>query len=361
MTTKERWLAAVHFKPVDHLPFWPKLNLSYPRAQEAPFCQMDLEALYKWTNSDAHMGVHRCVKETFRKCRMEEIKSETEWRVRFITPSGTMELVRQFDAPSHAWHPVQFPISGLDDIKRMTDFFLDIHCELDEEILEKAQQLFARYGTDAVAQSVIGQSALMRWVEWFAGVENSHFFLADFQEDVEALFDAMHQVLLETTRIMTEHSPADLLYLIENTSTTLISPTQYRKYCAGPIAEYAGIVRDAGRQLILHMCGHVKKILPDLDAIPVAGFEAFTSPTLGDTTLLDGRTACADKCLIGGTNAMLWLKPAKEIIAQIERDLDALDHHRGIVITSAGVMPPACKPETIKEVCQWVHHYPVKL
>jgi len=32
----------------------------------------------------------------------------------------------------------------------------------------------------------------------------------------------------------------------------------------------------------------------------VAAFEAFTSPTLGNTTLLDGRTACPDKCLIGG-------------------------------------------------------------
>ena len=36
---------------------------------------------------------------------------------------------------------------------------------------------------------------------------------------------------------------------------------------------------------------------------------------------------------------MLWLKPANEIIAKIEQDLDELPHHRGIVVTSAGVMP----------------------
>ena len=51
-------------------------------------------------------------------------------------------------------------------------------------------------------------------------------------------------------------------------------------------------------------------------------------------------------CLIGGTNAALWTRPAVEIIAQLATDLDALPHHRGLVVTSAGVMPPCCAPDT---------------
>jgi uroporphyrinogen-III decarboxylase len=57
---------------------------------------------------------------------------------------------------------------------------------------------------------------------------------------------------------------------------------------------------------------------------------------------------------------MLWTRPPEEIIAEIERSLDALPHHRGIVVTSAGVMPPLCPPETIKAVCEWVQSYPVR-
>ncbi|NCO34528.1 MAG: hypothetical protein AUJ92_19545 [Armatimonadetes bacterium CG2_30_59_28] len=76
--------------------------------------------------------------------------------------------------------------------------------------------------------------------------------------------------------------------------------------------------------------------------------------------LLDGRTQCPNKCLIGGTNAILWTKSSEEIIAAIERDLDALPHHRGIVVTSAGVMPPLCKPETIRDVSEWVKQYPAR-
>jgi len=151
------------------------------------------------------------------------------------------------------------------------------------------------------------------------------------------------------------------LDLMENTSTTLISPDQYRRYCARHVGEYAGLTRAADRNLILHMCGHLKTLLPDLAQIPAHAFEAFTSPTLGNTSLLDGRSACPDKCLIGGTNAMLWTTTADEIIAKIEEDLAELPHQRGVVLTSAGVMPPLCKPETIKRVCEWVRQYPARM
>lgn len=32
--------------------------------------------------------------------------------------------------------------------------------------------------------------------------------------------------------------------------------------------------------------------------------------------------------------------------------------HRGLVLTSAGVMPPMCSPKTIRTVCEWVKAYP---
>lgn len=109
------------------------------------------------------------------------------------------------------------------------------------------------------------------------------------------------------------------------------------------------------------MCGHLKALLPILSKVPAQAFEAFTSPPVGNTTLLDGRTAAPDKALIGGTNAALWMKPATEIISEIEEHLDQLPHHRGIVVSTAGVIPPMAKPETVKQVCDWVHAYPAKM
>ena len=243
----------------------------------------------------------------------------------------------------------------------MTEVYNDVTVELDPDALQAAKARANAIGQDALTTHAIGESPLMHWVEWLAGVENAHYLLADYPDEVEALFEAIHRVLKYKAEILAEHSPADVLYMIENTSTTLISPTQYQQYCYGHIRDYGHITRAAGKPLILHMCGHLKILLPNLADLPVEAFEAFTSPPLGATTLFDGRTACPDKCLVGGTNAVLWIEPADTIIDQIERDLDLLPHHRGIVLTSAGIMPPLCKPETIKAVCDRVKAYPAKM
>ena len=361
MTPKERWLAAIQMKPLDRLPFWPKLDAAYPRVQVAPFRAMSLDALHDWIGSDQHIWIAACFKAVHKRTAEETTIQNNLRRTVYRTPDGEMELVSRFDEASQSWHPREFPVRSREDIRRMTAFYEDMDVELDREALQRTREQVAQIGQEALTATAIGESPLMYWVEWLAGVEMAHYLLADYPDEVETLFAAMHQVLLKKTEILAEHSPVDVLYMTENTSTTLISPQQYRLYCKRHIADYGQIAHKYGRPLVLHMCGHLKALLPDLATLPVEAFEAFTSPTLGNTTLLDGRGGCPDKCLIGGTNVMLWLRPAGEIIAQIERDLAALPHHRGIAVTSAGVMTPFCQPETIREVCEWVKGYAVRL
>ncbi len=361
MTPKERWLAAIRMQPVDRLPFWPKLDGAYPRAQAAPFRDMDADGIHDWIGSDKHKGIAGCTRDVRERTSVETSRNNGESRTLYRSSYGDLQRVCRFDVPSQSWHPVEFPVKTREDVKAMTAIFEDVTVELDPDRLRKARTKTAEIGQDALTTNGIGESPLMNWVEWLAGVENAHLLLMDYREDVEALFEAMHRVLVARTRLMCEHSPADVFYLIENTSTTLISPDQYRRYCARHVGEYAALTSAADRSLVLHMCGHLKALLPELAKIPAQAFEAFTSPTLGNTTLLDGRRACPDKCLVGGTNAMLWTKSADKIIAAVEHDLDELPHHRGIVVTSAGVMPPGCKPETIRQVCEWLKGYPGRM
>lgn len=361
MTSKERWLAAIHRQPVDRLPFWPKLDRAYPRAQVAPFNQMDLQAIQDWIGSDKHIGIPACVKEVRSRTAIQTTVEGDFRRTVYTTPHGEMESEFRFDVDSQAWHPMIFPVKTREDLVRMRDVYEDVSVEMDAEVLGRAQVQAEAIGQDAITTNSIGESPLMHLVEWLAGISNAHMLLTDYCEEVEALFEAIHAVLKRKAELLANNSPADVLYMIENTSTTLISPDQYRRYCYGHIQDYGTITRSANKPLILHMCGHLKALLPELSTLPVEAFEAFTSPTLGNTTFFDGRSACPDKCLVGGTNAMLWITPAETIIDQIERDLDLLPHHRGIVVTSAGVMPPFCKPETIKTVCDWVKVYPAEM
>jgi hypothetical protein len=238
--------------------------------------------------------------------------------------------------------------------------FDDVAVEFDAEQCEHAQALVRQVGEDGITATGLGVSPLMDWLQHLAGIENGLLLLNDHRAEVEGLFEAMHRTLRRGAEIIAEKAPQPLVYSTENTSTTLISPALFRRYCYEPLSEYGRIVTSAGKHHILHMCGHLKAVLPDIATLPAAGIEAFTSPPVGNTTLQDGRAACADKCLIGGTSATLWLKDARSIIAALERDLDALPHVRGIVVTSAGVMPPGCAPETIRAVAEWVKGYRVR-
>jgi len=360
MTPKERWLATLRLRPVDRLPFWPKFDAAYPRAQVAPFREMGNDGLHAWVGSDRHDWVGTGVKEVRQRTTVESTRAGGITRTVYRTPHGELEGVLRFDDGSQSWHPVAFPVRTIDDVQAMTAIYDDVTVEVDADALRQVAAEVERIGQGAVTAVGIGTSALMQWVQHLAGVEMAQYLLLDHPAQVEALFAAMHRVLRRRAELMAESSPADLLYLVENTSTTLVSPAQYRQYWFPHIHDCAGITWRAGRMLALHMCGHLKALLPELARVPARAFEAFTSPTVGNTTLLDGRTACPDKCLIGGTNAALWLEPAEAIITQIDRDLAALPHHRGLVITSAGVMPPRCAPRTVKAVSDWVRAFPAR-
>ena len=360
MTPRERWWAAVEFEPVDRLPFWPKLDAAYPRAQPAPFDDMAISDIHRWLGSDEHIGIPSCIREVRSRTSVEMQTKDDRRITTYHTSFGETQTIRRFDVASQAWHPVIFPIRDLETLKLMTAFFEDTDVVLDRDRLTEARARVNHIGENGFTFMSIGESPLMVFVEWLAGIEQAHYLLTDHPTEVERLFDAIHQMLLKKAALMAEHSPTDVLYMLENTSTTLISPTQYRRYCLPHITAYGETVHRYGRKLFLHMCGKLKCLLPDLATLPAEAFEAFTAPPLGSTTLLDGRTHCPDTCLVGGTHAMLWTRPPEEIIAEIERSLDALPHHRGIVVTSAGVMPPLCPPETIKAVCEWVQSYSVR-
>ena len=358
ISVKERWLRSLKLEPVDRLVFWPKLDAAYPRLQSDRFRSMSNEELHGWIGSDQHLNISTCIREKRTNTAVEIEGRGNRRRTRFISASGkTLERIDGFDEGSQAFHPITYPIKDEASIETMREIFRDVTIELDDDLLTQAKQRYHEIGDTAIAAAGIGISPIMNTMQHLTGLEMGNYLLADHPEAMHGLLEDMHRVVRDTCKMLCKHHPADVFYMIENTSTTLLSPEQYRSLSFPHVMEYARIAEENGSMMLLHMCGHLRAILPDLATLPVTGFEAFTSPTVGNTTLADGRKACPDKCLIGGTNATTWIKPAQAIIDEIRNSLSDLPHARGIVVTSAGVMPPLCSPETIREVCDWVHSY----
>jgi hypothetical protein len=359
MTVRERWFSAVRHAETDQLLFWPKLDMAYTNRYGSSCRYKTPMDFHRYCGSDVLHRVPTCVRQRNSKCTVTTTRYGNDRKTAIETPTGRIQYVYRFDQGSQAWHPVDFAIKTAQDVETMTYCLEDVSLEVNEEAVAIGLEAKEQWGDTFFSWEPVGESPLMHYVEHLAGVETAHYLLADHQTLVEEFFDTFHALLVRRTELAAQYSVADMLAFIENTSTTLISPSQYRTYCAKHIGEYAGICRDHGRVIALHMCGHLRDILQDLAKVGAHVFEAFTSPTVGNTTLSLGRKLCPEVCLIGGTNAALWTRPANEIITEIERAIAELPHHRGLVLSSAGVMPPLCEPETVKRVCEWVHGFPV--
>lgn len=354
MNARQRWLAALRLEDVDHIPFWPKLDPAIERYSQIHGSGMDIAAMHEYIGSDRHEGMDSCCRDK-RKDTSAKVSETGKKRVtEYITPVGTLVSVDEYDEASVSWHPVKAPVKTVEDVKIMTRWYKDCEAGLDPEAKKNCEEILKKTDGGAVFATGIGESPLMFFVEWTAGVEAAHYLLADHPGEVEELFFEIHRVLVKRAEIVAEHCPADMIYLTENTSTRLISPAQYEKYCFKHLWDYGAAFERHDRNMVLHMCGHLKDLLPLLAMTKARAFEAFTAPPLGDCTLGDGRAACPEKCLIGGTYAMLWLEDEKTIIRFLEDELSKLPHLRGIVVTSGGVMPPMTSPEKIKKVANWV-------
>ena len=357
MTSRQRGLATVENRPVDRLCFWPKLCGANARS-----AGKTIQEMHRIIGSDIHTIGGSCHKQLYSKCGYKVETDGDDKTEYFITPKGTLTRTMRWDDASDSAHPVNFPVEKKQDIEILTDYYNDIKIAIDEDMLSQTKSRFSQAvkNEDATIGSVIGESPLMYWIEYIAGIENAHYMLADFTDQVHELFAAIHRVLLDITKLAARNVDADTFYFIENTSSTLISPDQYRTYCQKHLSDYRAVLSEHNKSMALHMCGHLKALLPDINQVGADVFEAFTSPGVGNTTLKDGRDVCGETCLLGGTNAAIWLEPAQTIIDQLQKDLDKLPHHRRIYITSGGIMPPAADVEKIKKVAQWIHNYPAR-
>jgi hypothetical protein len=356
MTSRERLLNAINFNPVDRIPVWPKIWTEYPGFQKGAWKNLDLMTFHLKLRSDfVDMAEGDDCLELIEGNNSHRIERTPDRIIKTITTSiGKVTSIIGLDISTNSWHPIKYPLSDKEDIITYTSYLEDLDFEVNVERLKKYKERIRNIGDNGISCVCCGTSALMNFVENWAGPENAHFFLLDHEKEVEALFEAAHSSLEKRVRKIAEFNPADFCFFNENTSTTLISPTQYNRYCFPHLNRYSEILRTYNRGKFLHMCGHLKDLLPQLAELDFHAFEAFTSPPVGNCTLPEGREALPKIALIGGSNAVDWANGADAVISAFDKQLFDLPNHRGIILSSGGAMPPQVKPETLQKVVEWV-------
>jgi len=362
MTSRERLLAAYRGEEVDRLPFWAKVaNDTWRLGQPGPVRRLDDEALLDAIGADGIFGLGAGVRCRRPRVATEDRRDDHTRTTVTRTPDG--ELIERWrqDPATASWHPSEFPVKTVADLRRLRWLYADVEWGPDEAAVDAARRRREAIGARGITKAGCGTSPLMHLVEHVIGPVNTHLMLHDAPEEMAEVIGLMNAARLRRVAAVAAHSPADLIVSVENTSTSLISPTQFRTWCLPHLRECGRTIEAAGKMHELHMCGLLKDLLGDIEGIPASSVEAFTAPTLGNTRLADGRAEAPSKCLVGGTNCMTWLLPGERIERFIRGELDACGDHRRIVLTTAGVAPPACPAETFRRVGRWLRTVPVRM
>jgi len=351
VTRKERFEAALRQEEVDRLPFWVKVfGASYKMLQPEPWRSMDELELADYLDLDHYAGGPAPVRCSNERVRVRADRRDGRQVTCYQTPDGTLTGANGFDAGSHSWHPVEFPIKTREDILAARHLFEGNRWAVDNELVERGRERIEQVGDRGIVYTGAGISPLMQLIQHYIGPEATYYFLQDYPDEMEHLIGVMHEERLRYLRTMLPACPYEWVVSGENTSTTLLSPAVFERYPWRHLKEYGDLIVAHGKSHQLHQCGTLHDLLPMINELPATVIEAYSCPPIGDTPLSDRTALAPSMAVIGGTCANTWLQPVEAICETMVRDLRAAGGLRGVVFTSAGVMPPGCPIEKIAQV-----------
>ena len=203
-------------------------------------------------------------------------------------------------------HKKGYMIKHLVETREDLELYLDIlqstRVEPREDGLEeRCKRCEAVIGNDGIYTPTFQPSPVQHLIEFDCGLEAFYSLLYDETELMERVIDAMFAIRKREYEITAEKTPFLATIAVENTSTTLVSPDIYRKYSMNHMCEFSDIMHRHGKKAIIHMCGLINHLLPDIKETGLDGIHALTTPDFGDCTFDAALDVLGDDLIIIGT------------------------------------------------------------
>lgn len=348
MTGKERLSAAVRFGEVDRIPWAPKVFIGHYRSGVSPeHRKMSIAEFADTLNCDA-IGWYDAVVRKTTNVTHETIRDGHATIGITRTPVGEIRSASAWSEETQTHHPIEFPLKSPRDYEVAK--YIAEHTTY-EPATGRHEEMLKSVGDRGLAFNFCPATPLMDLIQGKIGMPQAYYHLADYPEE----FDELYEVEVENRCRYYEavaKSDAEYATVHENTSSTLLSPDLYKKYCLPVKKRYCEIIHRAGKVFVLHMCGRLKGLMPQIYQVGADCWESFSPPPIGDTHFKDGRDVVGDDVsLIGGMNAlMLTMWDDQEVLNYVDETIDRLPHTRGIIFTSGGAMPIERPMEELAEL-----------
>lgn len=361
MTGRQRIMAALEGRPVDRIPFVPLIgpytlmDMSLDLKEGGsmgPFDPLRMLEANRVLGTDPmirHVPLTVATQKTIHLEMLGKFAPPVETRSGFeggelletiSTPRGDLAGRWRFsDRAGVIPHLTKFVVNDTEEMKVFhyaVDHLDTSPVALNPDPFLKTEEAI---GEDGIATSSFSNTPLMYLIEMSWGLENTYYLLNDHRDAVEDILQKLHVSLKRHVEALSA-GPAKVIIQYENTSSTLLSPAVFRRYCLPFINEYADILRSAGKIYLIHVCGKLRSFTDDFAEGRFSGIVDIAPDPTGDLPLDMAAEEIKDKVVIGGIDATTFINPDADAVKTIITDLiKRIKPHRGVMLGSADVTP----------------------
>lgn len=244
------------------------------------------------------------IREENNMAQAEETTREENGRsVRIQTLRTPMGDLRQ--TWTNRWHD-EYLLKTADDYRIMTQLIRGIRLEPSYEWIDDAE---AKAQPQEILLLTLGRTPLQTILVDYAGLENFAYHLADFEEAVRDLYDALFAQFRRRVEILAK-ARGRYVWNLENFTAESLGPRRYEEFLLPVYEECFPILHEAGKIVGCHYDGRTASCRDVIARAPMDLIESLTEPNEGDQALGEARAAWPEK--------LFWCN-----IRQAEYDLPA--------------------------------------
>lgn len=334
MTSKQRLLASITGKEIDHFSWSPNLAYWWEHSDEEVVALGEVEFL-KSIGADPLIRGHYAYKPGSKSwdnmilfdtsydggCSVTEKVEEDKKYVIYHTPIGELIFTYKYSKSGDTWFLREHGVKEEEDFKTLA--YLKNHTILTPNYtrFDKEAKELGEEGLMIPILTPDLKSAFQAMVEYWVGTEGIVYGVYDYKEAVEEALDAMKQLNLKAAKICAA-SNAECFITWEDSSTTNISPDLYEAYIAPEINDWCEILHNEGKYYIQHACGHLNKLMAIMANTQIDCIESISPPPTGNIEIWEAREQLPDRiALIGGIEAVNFLELSLEDLEVYVRKL----------------------------------------
>jgi uroporphyrinogen-III decarboxylase len=259
------------------------------------------------------IGTCRVFREHYRDVTIERSDSihqgSKQTLTRIETPLGALSERATID-PSYGSRWVQEHLVKSVEDYRLMKFVFD-HTEIEPAYDDYRAADRAMGDRGIVLAEIISMPLMWLFVEIMGAAAWSEGILLHTDE-----FDELLESLARCYKRQLEiaaSSPAEVVWLGDNITGTVISPSIFQEYCK-PIYDFdCAVLRQAGKISFAHFDGANRPLRDCIAGVALDVIEAFTPPPMENMTVAEARRAWPDKVLSLNVPSSLFHLPAEEI------------------------------------------------